>query len=256
MKEWEGGRARLSDDEYSRQESSWDEFNKSLLMSIFDGGLFLEQYKKHSMAFQVLDVRHDPYAVLRSVMETIRDKISRLNSISGQVDLCAAPHVPILATPSAPQTTASERAIRLCKRFPIAVRTLRRRHAGRATLDIQDEYDVQDLIHALLRVEFDDVRPEVVTPSYVGKSSRMDFLLKRECIVLEVKMTRDGLGTKELGDQLIIDIDRYRQHSDCQTLICFVYDPEHRVSNPHELEDDLPRDRGSMRIQIVVAPRD
>ena len=34
----------------------------------------------------------------------------------------------------------------------------------------------------------------------------MDFLLKNEEISIEVKMTRDGLKDKELGEQLIIDI--------------------------------------------------
>ena len=51
-------------------------------------------------------------------------------------------------------------------RFHLIVRQLRARHDGRATLDISDEYDVQDLLHALLRQHFDDIRPEERTPSY------------------------------------------------------------------------------------------
>ena len=38
----------------------------------------------------------------------------------------------------------------------------------------------------------------------------MDFLLKNEEISIEVKMTRNGLKNKELGDQLIIDIANIR----------------------------------------------
>ncbi len=78
---------------------------------------------------------------------------------------------------------------------------------NRETLKIEDEYDVQDLLHALLLLYFDDVRTEEWTPSYAGKSSRMDFLLKNERVVIEVKKTRLGLADKELGDQLIIDVD-------------------------------------------------
>jgi REase_DpnII-MboI len=33
-------------------------------------------------------------------------------------------------------------------------------------MDIKDEYDVQDLLHAILRAFFDDVRPEEFVPSY------------------------------------------------------------------------------------------
>ena len=67
----------------------------------------------------------------------------------------------------------------ICWRFHLVARQLRFRHDNRATLDIQDEYDVQDLLHALLLLHFVDVRPEEYTPSYAGKASRMDFLLKQ-----------------------------------------------------------------------------
>ena len=40
----------------------------------------------------------------------------------------------------------------------------------------------------------------------------MDFLLKDDEISIEVKMTRDGLKDKELGEQLIIDIAKYKEH--------------------------------------------
>jgi REase_DpnII-MboI len=52
---------------------------------------------------------------------------------------------------------------------------------------MKDEYDVQDSLHALLKLHFDDVRREEWTPSYAGSQSRMDFLLKREKIVVETK---------------------------------------------------------------------
>ena len=102
-----------------------------------------------------------------------------------------------------------------------------------------DEYDVQDLLRALLALYFDDVRPEEWTPSYAGGASRMDFLLKRESVVIEVKKTRPGLTDKEVGDQLIIDSQRYKINQDCRHLICFVYDPEFRMVNPEALANDL-----------------
>jgi hypothetical protein len=45
-------------------------------------------------------------------------------------------------------------------------------------------------------------------------------------------MTRKGLGAKELGDELTIDIARHRAHPGCNMLFCLVYDPEHRVKTP------------------------
>ncbi|MGJ4748586.1 hypothetical protein ACQV5M_19650, partial [Leptospira sp. SA-E8] len=62
-------------------------------------------------------------------------------------------------------------------RFHAVAVQLRERHSSRPTLDVNDEYDVQDLMHALLRLHFDDVRSEEWVPSYAGAASRTDFLL-------------------------------------------------------------------------------
>ena len=140
-------------------------------------------------------------------------------------------------------------------RFHAVAKQLRARHADRGTLDVNDEYDVQDLLHALLQLHFDDIREEEWTPSYAGASSRMDFLLKDEQLVIEVKMTREGLAKRELGEQLIVDIARYRAHPDCKTLVCFVYDPLGRIANPVGIERDLSGKRDGLVVKVFIAPR-
>ena len=142
----------------------------------------------------------------------------------------------------------------MCTRFHLLARQLRSRYNDRETLSIADEYDVQDLLHSILWLFFDDVRAEESTPSYAGKSSRMDFLLKNEQIVIEVKKTRKGLGAKEVGSQLIEDIARYKSHPDCTMLFCFVYDPEGLVANPRGIENDLNTDDGPMPVRVIIRP--
>lgn len=58
----------------------------------------------------------------------------------------------------------ADRIVALCRRFDVVRRQLQRRHGKRPTLEIGDEYDVQDLIHALLLVDFVDVRAESWNP--------------------------------------------------------------------------------------------
>lgn len=145
--------------------------------------------------------------------------------------------------------------INLFNRFHRVSRQLRKRHDSRETLDIEDEYDVQDLIHSLLCIYFDDIRPEEWTPSYAGGCSRQDFLLKDEQIVIEIKKTRKGLQDKQIGEQLIIDIERYKTHQDCKTLLCFVYDPEERLTNPKGLENDLTKKEKNLNVITVIRPR-
>lgn len=138
--------------------------------------------------------------------------------------------------------------------FHNCARQLKRRHSERATLEITDEYDVQDLLQALLRLHFTDVRAEEWTPSYAGGSNRMDFLVKEEEIVIEVKMTRAGLKDKELGEQLLIDIAKYKQHPNCKSLYCFVYDPDGHVRNPRGLEKDLETVEKTINIKVFIRP--
>ncbi len=143
----------------------------------------------------------------------------------------------------------------LCERFHLVARQLRSRYSDRETLNIEDEYDVQDLFHSLLTIYFDDIRKEEWTPSYAGGCSRVDFLLKQELIVIEIKKTRKGLGAKELGEELLIDIQRYQAHPSCKTLVCFVYDPEGRIANPRGIENDLNRAINDFIVQVYIAPR-
>lgn len=132
---------------------------------------------------------------------------------------------------------------------------LRNRHASRSGIIIQDEYDVQDLLHAILKLNFRDVRDEEYTPSYAGSSSRMDFLLKNENIVIEVKKTRDRLAGKEVGEQLILNVNHYRNHPNCSILKCFVYDPENRIGNPRGLEDDINKlSDDIMTVELYIRP--
>lgn len=137
------------------------------------------------------------------------------------------------------QINADDVLALIFSRFHKVARQLRTRHANRETLRITDEYDVQDLLHALLLIHFDDVRPEEWTPSYAGSAVRMDFLLKDCQTVIEVKKTRPSMTAKELGEELIIDIEKYKAHPDCKTLYCFVYDPDGHLGNPTSIKNDL-----------------
>jgi hypothetical protein len=83
------------------------------------------------------------------------------------------------------------RLTRLCDRFHLVAQRMRHRYSERPTLEVEDEYDTQDLFHALLAIDFDDIRREEWTPSYAGGSARMDFLLKEEGIVVELKKNEE-----------------------------------------------------------------
>jgi REase_DpnII-MboI len=143
----------------------------------------------------------------------------------------------------------------LAERFHGVVRQLRQRHDNRPTLDVVDEYDVQDLFHALLTIYFDDIRKEEWAPSYAGGASRMDFLLPEIEAVVETKMMRPSLSTKQLGEQLIVDIAKYKSHPSCRTLFCVVYDPDGRIANPRGVENDLSTQDQRLVTRVMIVPK-
>lgn len=168
-----------------------------------------------------------------SKIKSIEDFIKKVKKLVRKIELKSK------LSSVQPQKEALNELINICSKFPSVARQLRSRHSSRSTLEIEDEYDVQDLLHALLKIHFDDIRAEEWTPSYAGGSSRMDFLLKNEQIVVEVKKTRKNLSDREVGEQLLIDIAKYSRHQDCKILVCFIYDPEARIGNLTGLENDL-----------------
>jgi hypothetical protein len=63
------------------------------------------------------------------------------------------------------------------------------------------------------------------------------------------------LKDKEIGDELTIDIARYKSHQNCKTLVCFVYDPDERIRNPRGLEQDLSGNRDGVEVKVYIAQK-
>lgn len=156
--------------------------------------------------------------------------------------------------PNKYDTSDSEKDLeRIFTRFrKVAVR-LARRYDGRATLRITDEYDVQDLLHSLLSLYYDDIRPEEWTPSYAGSSVRIDFVIPEIKTVIEVKKTRDSMTDKKLSEELIIDIEKYQKHPDCEKIYCFVYDPDTILRNPAAIKKDLEEKHQGL-VKVFIEP--
>jgi REase_DpnII-MboI len=144
---------------------------------------------------------------------------------------------------------------RLCSRFHLVAGQLQSRHDNRSTIHVQDDYDVEDLLRALLELEHDEIQPEISTPSYAGGRPRTAFLLRLERIVLVAKVVESHFGVEALEQQLAIDTQEHKQHPDCRTLVCFVYDPGRRLAKPHEIEDALSGERDGIKVRVLISPK-
>lgn len=132
------------------------------------------------------------------IREQVKDIISRAMKFKAEAAIILLKYKPPRVREEAKQIIEG-----LFSKFHSVVRQIKTRHNKRPTLDVNDEYDVQDLLHALLTPYFDDIRREEYTPSTGGTSPRMDILLKREQIVIEAKMTRKGLGKRKFENNLL-----------------------------------------------------
>ena len=169
----------------------------------------------------------------------------------------ARPQAP--AAPSVGTAATKADAVGLLRkignRFHAVARQLRLRHEGRSTLEVEDEYDAQDVVHALLCLEFDEIRRETWQPGYARGSAHTYFVAPRDRIIIEVKKTRQGVGAKEIAAQLEHDTQYYWTHPDCQIVFCFVYDPEARVGDPYGLEKKLTHDVHGQRVEVFISPK-
>lgn len=144
---------------------------------------------------------------------------------------------------------------RVCARFHLVARQLRLRKEYRPTLEINDEYDLQDLFYALLRLQFDEVGTEDWSPPYANGARRTSYLLDWDKTVVVVKQTRSGLSSKDLAEQVAADKAHYSARPNGATLLCFIYDPEGRVGNPRGLEADLTSTEEAYQVEVIVAPK-
>ncbi|MFF0769986.1 hypothetical protein ACFYUK_13945 [Nonomuraea wenchangensis] len=137
------------------------------------------------------------------------------------------------------------------RRLPTALAVLRQDVRGRPGIAVNDEYDLQRVVHAVLCLHYLDVRPEEYGPSRAGAHPRLDFLLKDERIAVETKMTRSNLGPRRLGDELAQDILRYRIHDHADAYFALVYDPEKHIINASGFERDFPAE-AAFPVRVVI----
>lgn len=144
---------------------------------------------------------------------------------------------------------------KVCLRFHSVARQLRLRKDYRPTLEVDDDHDLQDLLCALLKVEFDEVATDEWTPPYTGGAPRTTLLVNRDQIAIVAKKTGPGVTTKELADQVAADSAYYRAQGRCSIVFCFMYDPEGRIGSPKRLETTLTSVSEHCRIEVLVAPK-
>lgn len=184
------------------------------------------------------------------VQKKIKDILLRVTNFVTEADVILLKYRP----PPLPKEPAQILEY-LFLRFHSVAKQLQKRQRGREPFHMKDEYDIQDLLHGLLQIYFDDIRPEEYCPSYAGTSARIDFYLKTEKITIEAKMASKKHRKKQIARELILDKEYYRKKEGVQVLYCLVYDPDEIITNPRGFEMDLHERRNNFEARVFVVQR-
>ncbi len=142
--------------------------------------------------------------------------------------------------------------------FPDAVAHLTARKGGRPSYVAEQEADVHDLLYATIKCIFPDARSEDFTPQHAGGSKRIDIVIPRISVVVEVKYVRDASHARRIADELKIDFESYHKHEDCGRLVAYVWDPGHHLADRSNFIQDLvgARTKGdhTFMVEVYVKP--
>lgn len=114
--------------------------------------------------------------------------------------------------------------LQLCERLPLAARVLEIRRAGKPPYQIQDEYDVQDLLHAVIRAYIkNSITEEPLGKVGGARSSRADIAVEELGVIIEVKFVRSPKDQARIVDEFAQDLLLYSAWQPLKTFVYFVY---------------------------------
>jgi hypothetical protein len=112
----------------------------------------------------------------------------------------------------------------LCQRLPFAARILATRDRAKSPFEIADEYDVQDLLHSVIRAYLKySVHEEPLGKIGGGKSGRADVAIEDIGTIVEVKYVRGPKDQQRLVEEFAQDLLLYTKWPQLAHFIYLVY---------------------------------
>lgn len=141
--------------------------------------------------------------------------------------------------------------------FPNAVKKIiGNRRKGHPEFEINDEYDVQDILYVIIKSIFPNMRDEDSIPKVGGKSTKIDLILRDEKILVEVKMIKEkDANETHFIEQLKVDFESYHKCVWLEKLFCFVYDPFKKtrdISNFNDLNGKRTKGEHNYNVEVIV----
>jgi hypothetical protein len=155
---------------------------------------------------------------------------------------------------------SAESIVSALQQFQECVRYLNTRRSSGAVLNLETEADVQDAVYLMLRLWVHDLTPENPSDRIANRYTIKDFLSRQARTVVEVKYVRDADHGKAISKEMHDDIETYRHHLYCDTLVFFVYDPNSLIPDQGRLREQIEEERfykqsgRTLRCVLLVKP--
>lgn len=134
---------------------------------------------------------------------------------------------------------------------------IKNRRKDHSNFEIEDEYDVQDILYVILKSVFPNLRDEDAIGKVGGKTTKIDLIIREERILVEVKMIKEKDSNEtHFIEQLKVDFESYHECKWLRKLFCFVYDPYKKtrdISNFHDLNGERTKGEHNFNVEVIVA---
>lgn len=154
--------------------------------------------------------------------------------------------------------SADEMVKDILKNFSNAIqKIIKNRRKDHPNFEIEDEYDVQDILYVILKSVFPNLRDEDAIGKVGAKTTKIDLIIREERILVEVKMIKDKDSNEtHFIEQLKVDIESYHECKWLRKLFCFVYDPYKKtrdISNFNDLNGERTKGEHNFNVEVILA---
>ncbi|MDP3764026.1 MAG: hypothetical protein Q8Q95_00175 [bacterium] len=144
--------------------------------------------------------------------------------------------------------------INILNRLSDVISRLKHRRKGKNSLEVRDEYDIQDILYVMLKGPFPTLQYEDPNKKVGTASSTIDFTIEELGLFIETKYISDKGKEKEIQKQCKEDIISYGNQSSCYRIIFVIFDPSHAIDNEYAFKSGIESkiSMGGKELEIIV----
>jgi hypothetical protein len=136
--------------------------------------------------------------------------------------------------------------------FPDMVSKFKNRRAQKNPFTVDDEYDVQDIVYAMLKGAFPTLQAENPNKKVGATFSVSDFTIDDLGLFIETKFIGERKQVKSTQEECKQDMVSYSKQLNCQKIIFLIYDPDKYIDNEYAFKNGLGTKIGDENKEVDI----